>query len=313
MVLFGAVVGALACVLVALAYFARERIPMDDKARAKAPGQFADLPAGKTHWLAEGPATGEVIILVPGATLPLWIWADLPGELAKAGYRVIRYDLIGRGYSDRPNVRYDNDHFVQQLNELIAALQIRTKVNLVGLAFGCLIISEFAIRHPSLVRSLCFIGPDGFGVSMARGSRLLTMPVIGSYITRVIGNRRLISRLNDYSSDRALIDWLRARYVPELKFKGFKRALLSSVRHMPIHDARDAYQKVTARLPVTVIWGALDRVTPMPKEGDLRTVLARSNVHILPEVGHLPHRERSAETLKIISEHLDRVTAAVAS
>jgi pimeloyl-ACP methyl ester carboxylesterase len=134
------------------------------------------------------------------------------------------------------------------LSELLSALQIRRKVHLIGLAFGCPIIPEFASRHPGLVSSLCFIGPDGFGVNMGKGSRLFMMPGLGPYLFNLIGTRMLLRRIGDYSADDAIKDWLRTHYAPELEFIGFKRALLSSVRNMPIHDARASYAKADSNL-----------------------------------------------------------------
>ena len=297
---------AVLVVLLALRYAARERLPMDAKARARAPGQFADLAVGKTHWLAEGPESGEVVILVPGATLPLWIWRDLPAKLASAGFRVIRYDLLGRGYSDRPRVIYNSDLFDEQLLELLSALRLAQKVHLVGLAFGCPIISTFANRHPDQVRSLCFIGPDGFGVQMGKGARLFMIPVLGPFLFNLIGTRKLLERIDDYSTDGAIKDWLRARYAPELQFRGFKQALISSVRNMPIHDSRASYSKVDASFPVTAIWGDRDHVTPMPGVTKVKQVLRRADIHILPDVGHLPHHERFEDTTGILLSHLGR-------
>jgi len=308
-VVFAVTVGIL-LILLALRYAARERVSMNDAARAKAPGRFVSLSVGQTHWLAEGPDSGEVIVLVPGATLPQWIWGDLPSKLAAAGYRVIRYDLLGRGYSDRPGVPYNSDLFDNQLFELLSALQIKQKVHLMGLAFGCPIISEFAVRHAGLVRSLCFIGPDGFGVHMSKGSRLFMIPILGSFLFSLVGTRLLLKRIDDYSTDGALKDWLRVRYAPELEFKGFKRALLSSVRNMPIHDATVSYASSDSRLPILVIWGDRDRVTPLPQVARLREALKRAKVHVLPDVGHLPHHERSDETTGLILKHLAEAPSA---
>jgi pimeloyl-ACP methyl ester carboxylesterase len=311
---FGEVVLAAAAafllLLLAARYAARERLPMNDAARAKAPGRFVDLSVGRTHWLAEGPESGEVIVLVPGATLPQWIWRDLPSRLAAAGYRIIRYDLLGRGYSDRPCVPYNNDLFDKQLIELLAVLRIGQKAHLIGLAFGCPIISEFAVRHTNLVHSLCFIGPDGFGVHMSKAARLFMIPILGSYLFNLVGTRLLLKRIDDYSADGALKDWLRVRYAPELEFKGFKRALLSSIRNMPIHDATASYATSDSRLPVTVIWGDRDRVTPLPGLARLRGVLKRAKIHVLPDVGHLPHHERADETTGLILKHLSDVATA---
>lgn len=284
----------------------RESAAMDAAARQRAPGQFVDLAVGKTHWLAEGPDDGETIVLVPGATLPLWIWGELSCGLASAGYRVVRYDLLGRGFSDRPNVRYDNDLFDAQLVQLITALGIKRKIHLIGLAFGCPIIAEFAVRHPDLTQSLCLIGPDGFGVSLNKASRLLMTPVLGSYISNVLGSRVLLGRINAYSDDAKLKEWLTTRYAPELKYKGFKRALRSSVKNMPIHDARGRYTQADAAVPVTVIWGSEDHVTPLPDGTDLKSTFRRASVQILSGVGYLPHHERPAETKQLIVTHLKR-------
>jgi pimeloyl-ACP methyl ester carboxylesterase len=299
-----AVAAGLLILFLGLRYAARERLAMDGRARAKAPGQFAELSVGKTHWLADGPDTGDVVVLVPGATLPLWIWRGLPEKLAAAGYRVIRYDLLGRGYSDRPRTAYNSDLFDRQLLELLAALQIAQKVHLVGLAFGCPIISTFANRHPDKVRSLCFIGPDGFGVQMGKGARLFMIPLLGPYLFNLIGTRKLLERIDDYSTDDAIKGWLRARYAPELEFKGFKQALISSVRNMPIHDSRDSYSRADASFSITAIWGDRDHVTPMPGVTMIRQVLRRADIHILPDVGHLPHHERFEDTAGILLKHL---------
>lgn len=303
------IAGAIAVAIGAPYLLTRESAAMDAATRQRAPGQFADLAVGKTHWLAEGPDNGEPVILVPGATLPLWIWGELSRGLASAGYRVIRYDLLGRGFSDRPNVRYDNDLFDVQLVQLITALGIKRKVHLIGLAFGCPIIAEFAVRHPDLTKSLCLIGPDGFGVSLNKASRLLMTPILGSYISSVLGSRVLLGRINEYSDDARLKEWLTTRYVPELKYKGFKRALRSSVKNMPIHNARTRYAQAEAIVPMTVIWGSEDHVTPLPNETDLQGTLRRASVHILPNVGHLPHHERPAETKQLIVTHLERAGA----
>ena len=117
-------------------------------------------------------------------------------------------------------------------------------------------------------------------------------------------NGHQLERIDDYSTDDAIKDWLRARYAPELEFKGFKQALISSVRNMPIHDSRDCYSRADASFPITAIWGDRDHVTPMPGVTKVRQVLRRADIHILPAVGHLPHHERFEDTAGILLKHL---------
>ncbi|MBL3562611.1 alpha/beta fold hydrolase, partial [Rhodovulum sulfidophilum] len=78
------------------------RRPMAARARSEAPGEIAALPRGRTHLVWEGPAEGPVLVLLHGLTIGSHMLDRLAGGLAARGYRVLRYDLYGRGFSDRP-------------------------------------------------------------------------------------------------------------------------------------------------------------------------------------------------------------------
>jgi hypothetical protein len=63
---------------------------------------FAELPYGRTHYYLVGPKDGKPIIFVHGMTTPppaIKIFID---TLAAKGFRVLCYDLYGRGYSASP-------------------------------------------------------------------------------------------------------------------------------------------------------------------------------------------------------------------
>jgi pimeloyl-ACP methyl ester carboxylesterase len=68
-------------------------------------------PALDTHFQLTGPDSGDTVVLVPGATLPLAVWEPLAPSLVECGYRVIRYDLPGRGYSSAPGGGFDLTSF----------------------------------------------------------------------------------------------------------------------------------------------------------------------------------------------------------
>jgi len=66
------------------------------------------------YWLL-GPEAGEKIILIHGLSIPSLIWKDVAPTLASRGYRVLLYDLYGRGYSDAPEITYDASLYATQL------------------------------------------------------------------------------------------------------------------------------------------------------------------------------------------------------
>jgi hypothetical protein len=105
---------------VAAAFLARDREPLtlNERERSRLPGSFVALSQGYTNYEVMGPASGRVVLLVPGISIPRGVFARTLAPLAEAGYRVIAFDLYGRGFSDRPRVRYDAALFNRQIDDL---------------------------------------------------------------------------------------------------------------------------------------------------------------------------------------------------
>src|SRR5262245_3315699 len=136
-----------------------EKLELTPAVRASAPGSFIALADGYTHYEIGGPATGRTVVLAAGATVPYYIWDPTFAALTAAGYRVLRYDYYGRGYSDRPNAAYTQDLYIRQLVQMLDALGIRDPIDLGGLSFGGSVITTFADRYPQRVRSLVYLDP----------------------------------------------------------------------------------------------------------------------------------------------------------
>ena len=96
-----------------------ERRPLDDAARRGAPGRFVRLADGVTHYEAAGSDTGRVVVLAAAFSVPAYISDSLYHRLADSGFRVVRFDYFGRGWSDRPDAAYDQDFFVRQIAGLL--------------------------------------------------------------------------------------------------------------------------------------------------------------------------------------------------
>ena len=136
---------------------------MDAKARAGTSGEYIELSDGIVHYELAGPEAAPTVVFVCGLSTPYFIWDFTVPALTAAGYRTLRYDLYGRGFSDRPTaVRYDADLFDRQLLELIERLKLRTPLTLAGVSMGGAISVIFAERHPERVNGLILVDPAGF-------------------------------------------------------------------------------------------------------------------------------------------------------
>jgi pimeloyl-ACP methyl ester carboxylesterase len=142
--------------------FFGESLILDAEARSRASGEFVALPDGMVHYEMAGPPGGQTVVLVHGFSIPYYIWDPTFGALVETGLRVLRYDLYGRGYSDRPDTVYDSDLFDRQLLGLLSALDVDRPVNLVGLSMGGPIAVVFTDRHPQMVHKLGLISATGY-------------------------------------------------------------------------------------------------------------------------------------------------------
>ena len=79
--------------------------------------------------------TGRPVVLVHGWPLSAEAWKDQVPALSGAGYRVVAYDRRGFGRSEKPDGGYDYDTLAQDLEELMASLELRD-VTLVGFSMG---------------------------------------------------------------------------------------------------------------------------------------------------------------------------------
>ena len=113
-----------------------EKNELNQATRQRLGGSYIKLSHGTTHFKLEGPAHGKTVVLVHGATIPLWTWDDLASDLVSAGYRVLSYDMYVRGYSDRSEVVYDEALYRGQLSDLTDTLNVKKPFNLIGLSMG---------------------------------------------------------------------------------------------------------------------------------------------------------------------------------
>jgi 3-oxoadipate enol-lactonase len=108
--------------------------------------------------LVEGDDEGEPVVLLHGHALDLRVWDDQATALARAGYRVIRYDQRGHGGSGSPPCGYRLGDHAADLGALLRHLGA-APAHVVGLSKGGGIALETALRDRAAVRSLVLVAP----------------------------------------------------------------------------------------------------------------------------------------------------------
>jgi len=268
-------------------------------------GAFIRLSQGVTHYQLAGPADGPVVVLVHGFSVPYFIFDPTFEFLAGAGYQVLRYDLFGRGWSDRPNTTYDIHLFVRQLEDLLAALHL-DRVNLLGLSMGGPISTAFIVRNPQRVVRHILIDPaGGKAVGLSKILAVAKLPLIGEATLGLLGSENMVKSIASDFFAPALIEEFQARYRVQMQFKGFKRAILSTLRSGMLDSFINSYRTVgQLGRPTLLLWGCQDTTVPFEHSEIIRSAIPQARFVPVEDCGHLPHFEKPEIVNPILNEFL---------
>jgi pimeloyl-ACP methyl ester carboxylesterase len=280
------------------------RLPMNEDERENAPGQFATLPKGITHFEWTGPENGPVVVCIHGLTTPSFVWQSTARGLAEAGYRVLTYDLYGRGYSDRPMGRQDPAFFLQQLNNLLKDQKVTGDLAVIGYSMGGAIASLFAAARPDDIRQVVLLAPAGMTpVGDGILGFMVRTPVIGTWLMMMLYPhllKRGIAKEKDLPTTVKDISYLQKT---ELDYRGFVPSVLASLRGMLNTVLQDTHEKLHAEgIPVLAIWGAQDDVIPLSAKDQLLAWNADSLQYVIEDAGHgltYTHTDEMLEQVKL--------------
>lgn len=252
--------------------------------RRDMPRRLLSLSQGRTHAQWHGPEGGPVLVCVHGLSTPSFVWGPVLPRLTERGFRVLIYDLYGRGYSDRAPGRQDTGFFLRQLEDLLEAEGVTGRFALVGYSMGGAICTAFTARHPNRVERLILLAPAGLGHELGRFSRFVTRtPLIGDWVMEVLGVPILRSSYGEESKEDAIA----MRALKELSVAGTLRAILSSMRGILHVDQSDLHRRIAQSGPsVTAIWGERDAVIPVSCRDRLAALNPDARQITLPDADH---------------------------
>ena len=296
--------------LLASGYFVyqdRESIELNAEVRESLSGDFIQTPHGVIHYELAGPKNSDLVVLVHGFSVPSYLWEPTFQFLLQQGYQVLRFDLFGRGLSDRPDEEYGLNLFSDQINDLLMALKVNRPIQLLGLSMGGPIVARFANRYPEKVNSLILQDPLVNQLAPELISPL-EMPLIGEYLFCVYvipdyvkGHKNDPSRGNHYAH------W-GDQYKVQMQYKGFRKAILSSLRYMTQYPFIKEYQELsTFKMPKLLIWGSDDQTIPISEADLLIDLMPNMEYQVIQGAGHVPSMEMpaafNAVLLKFLKEH----------
>ncbi len=279
--------------------------------RVELPGRLVRLSDGVTYYELGGPQKGQPVVLIHGFSVPNFIWDPTFTALAAAGFRVLRYDLFGRGLSDRPRASYEKALYVRQLAELMDAIEF-SRADLVSLSMGGVVAAEFAYRFPKRVGKLVFISPAGFDLSLPLSVKLLYVRGLGELLFEgldLFGSGTILTSMfkDFYNPSQQTLDAFSKRYLEQMKYPGFKSAILSSLRAGMLDEDLNLFLRVgETGKHVLLIWGEQDRTVPFRYNETFRKLVSQAEFHAIPNTGHISHFEAANTVNPLLIDFLKK-------
>lgn len=260
------------------------------RANTSRPGQLADLPSGKTWYNWSGPSSGPVAVCVHGLSTPSFVWGAAVEALSDQGFRVLTYDLYGRGLSDRAPGDQSVDFHLRQLNELLADQKVADGFTLLGYSMGGAIVTCFAARTPQRLKQAVIIAPAGLGHDLGGTSAYVTKNpgFIANWLMQTRGAAELREGIKSEAAGfTSAVPGIWEMQADELKVKGYIPAITSSLQHFLRGDLRAEHEAIRdAGLPLLAIWGAGDTVIPIACRDKLATINPDATLVTIPDAPH---------------------------
>ncbi|MDA8807907.1 alpha/beta hydrolase [Flavobacteriaceae bacterium] len=262
-------------------------------------GNFRELTNGYTYYQIENRFNENTLVFIHGFSVPSYIWDKTYNTAKEKGFKVVKLDLYGRGFSDNPDIDYTDELFANQVIELLQELEIK-KATFLGLSNGGRVISKLADLKPNMVEKLVYVSASSFNSHENNINKSVSKEEVNAFIK----NRYpTISsgQLSDFKYPENYPLW-DDKYEELLKFKGFARALISTVKN---HKNLDLENKEISdsNKKVFTIWGDSDSVVIFNDIKDkLNKLLPNRFEYTVPNSGHLPHIENQSDFEKYLFE-----------
>lgn len=284
-------------------YYDKEKIELNDSIRNSAQGSFIRLSNGFVHYELAGPENGELVVFVHGAGSGYYAWNKNFYEIAKAGYRVLRYDLYGRGLSDRPNKVYDLNLFNNQLNELLDSLNISNSFDLVSVSMGAMVAIEQAYKNGNKINKLIFIDPAA--IDNGEKQWILKVPYLSDFVMTTYWVPRAVQKQMAEFYKPSMVSEYAGLSETHLKYKGLKRAMLSTWLNACNRSMdKELVEIGKSKSDILLLWGDHDPLTPISLSVKYRKMIPQIKFHEISNAGHLSNYEQPTKVNEYIVNFL---------
>jgi 2-hydroxy-6-oxonona-2,4-dienedioate hydrolase len=253
---------------------------------------FVDAGGVPTRTLRAG--TGPDVVFLHGTSGHLEAFGRNIAAHVEAGFRCHAIDMLGHGYTGKPDWPYEIPRYVDHLDAYLDAVGVG-RAHLVGESLGGWVAGWLASEQPERVRSLQLVAAGGTKANPTVMDRIKSS-TIDAVMTddRALTRRRLeLLMFDPVNVTDELVDVRHAIYhAPD-----FVRSLpnLLCLQEMEVRTRNlmttDRLRRITA--PTLIVWGNENPFGDVPEATAMHEAIAGSRLELFPECGHWPQHEHA--------------------
>lgn len=302
-------------VLLIVPYF----IPLDDDGIP--PEQLAD-PQGEFITVGDyelyvrqtlppdGTDGSPALLMVHGLFGNVESWRYNREALAEAGYRVIAYDRLGAGLSDKPwEGDYSASGHAEMALELLNTLDVET-VTLVGHSAGANVVAAFALNYPEHTDGLVIVaGAIGTPNAPAFVGDLLRLPPLRQWgrvgVRAFLTRDRVENAIAGFQADPSFLtesDY--DAYWRTFQTPAWDTGFLAQTRDLAAAQV-DPQRLSTVEVPILLLHGTADQTVAPSNSETLDALLPDATLIVYEDVGHQPMEEAAAQFNTTLIDWLD--------
>lgn len=281
---------------------------------------YAEINGHKLHYLDEGPADGEPVVMLHGN--PSWSYYYRKLVLAlRDHYRCIVPDHIGMGLSDKPGAKDYDFLFTQRaddLTRLLEKLDIKRDITLVLHDWGGMIGMTYAFPVPERIKRLVILNTAAFHLppekKLPLSLKSSRLPLVNALLNQGL-NAFCKGAIKYCVTRKPMPDDVAAAYLAPYDSWANRLAVRRFVEDIPLRAGQPGYltmSHVASTLnrfesrPMLIAWGMQDFVFDQVFLKEWINRFPAAEVHRFEDAGHYVLEDAPDEVIPLINDFLER-------
>ena len=244
----------------------------------------------KTSYSVVG--NGQPLLILHGWPSSSNSWLEVQEILAQQGFQVICPDFPGFGASEVPANSWDLDDYLAWTVAFTDFLKLK-EFTVLGHSFGGRVAIKLSVKYPTKVKSLILCGAAGIKPELTFKQKMI---IKVAQAGNVLFSYKLLAEFKNAARRFFYL------FLPHKDYIKANTAMKETMRKIIAEDLISLLSKIKAR--TLLVWGEKDKMVPLKYGHIFKEKISDSELKIILNAGHSPHKQAAATVAEIILKFL---------